>query len=373
MPSSTSSSENAYPAPKTAYFDPEHVDRPVPDRPWRRIVLTVVVAVAVLTAGWEVYWRGKGFDAGDYKNTAGLWTQERNKAVGDKTVLIGSSRVLFGIDLDVWEEQTGTRPLQLSLEGTSPRVFLKDLAEDDLFTGTVIVGVTAPLFFGTEGGLREEVLTYRRDLSPSKVAGHRLSFIVEKYFAFFAEQTRPKRQMSIAPLPLREGMKHRFDPRKLSVATADRNTAMWERVVYDIDYQNEAKAMWELGLELYAPPPAPDGGPPPQMPDVAINAVIEQTNGYIAKIRARGGDVAFIRMPYEGAYTPAEDFGFPRERFWDRLIEETDTVGVSWHDHAELQGYELPEWSHLSASEAKRFTAAMTPILYGALEERSAP
>jgi len=45
------------------------------------------------------------------------------------------------------------------------------------------------------------------------------------------------------------------------------------------------------------------------------------------------------------------------------LLKRTNTPGIHFEDHPELQGYELPEWSHLSASEANRFTAALMPIV----------
>ncbi len=372
MPSFTSSSDNAYPAVKTSFFDPEHVVRPVPDRPWRAILLGAVIATIALMTGWEIYWRGKEFVAGDFKNTAGLWTEQRNKAVGDATVFIGSSRMLFDIDLDIWEELTGERPIQLSLEGTSPRIFLTDLANDDAFHGTVVVGLMAPLFFTTDGGLRAEVLNYRKDETPSQRWDHQLSLNLERYFAFTDEQTRPKRQMSMAPLPLRDGMKPRFEPRKLEIMTADRNTEMWSRLINDEVFREEAKAQWEIGLKLFAPPPNPDGSPPAPMPDFVIDEVIGSVQADIDKIRARGGDVAFARLPYGGGFTPAEDFGFPRERFWDRLLSVTNSVGVTWHDHEELQGYDLPEWSHLSAREAERYTRAFVPIFTAQMEKAKA-
>lgn len=372
MPSSTSSSDHHYPAPKTAYFDPEEVDRPVPERPWRMIVFSALAVVVALTAAWEVYWRGKALIPGDFKNTAGLWTQQRRKAKDDATVIIGSSRVLFDIDLDIWEELAGIRPVQLALEGTSPRIFLKDLADDEEFHGTVIVGVTTVLFFTEEGGLRAEVLDYAKDESPSQKLGHLLSLPLERTFAFFEEQTRPKRQMQIAPFPLREGMKPRFDPRKLEIMGVDRNAEMWSRVVTDERYQKEAQGQWLLAFEAFAPPPGPDGAPPPPMPDEAINAVISSVNADIEKIRARGGDVVFVRAPYTGPFADVEDNGFPRERFWDPLLEQTNSAGVTFHDHTELQGLTLPEWSHLSPEDAKKYTRALVPIFYEALEVKIA-
>ncbi len=349
------------------YFDPERVDRPVPDRPWVALALTALLATAALTVGWEAYWRGKSFDPGDISNSSALWAQERRKAKGDATVLIGSSRIMFGLDLDVWRQTTGVQPVQLALEGTSPRAFLKDLAADEAFRGLVIVGVTAPLFFTMEGGRREEVLKYTRDQSPSQKVDHQLSMALEDVSGFLDEQTRPKRQIEIAILPLRDDMPMRSDPRKLSVSTRDRNTEMWRRVVEDEAYQQEAKEQWEFLLKRLAPPPGPDGQPQ-QMPDEAIAATIAAVKADVDRIRARGGDVAFVRFPYGGGFTPAEDFGFPRERFWDPLIAQTQSAGVTWHDHAALRRYELPEWSHLDPRDAEKFTEDLAPTLMAEIE-----
>ncbi len=372
MPSSISSSENAYPAPKTDFFDPEHVDRPMPSLSWRAVTFAVAILTLLLTAGWEVYWRGKEMIAGDFKNSPAFWADARRKATGDATVLIGSSRTLFDVDLDIWEEFAGVRPVQLALEGTSPRIFLKDLAEDETFHGTLIVGVTTVLFFTQEGGLREEVIAYTRDETPSQRADHLMSIPLERAFAFLDEQTRPKRQMTIAPLPLRDGMKPRFDPRKLSIMDEDRNTEMWSRVVNDEAYRKEAQGQWMLLLKPAAPPGGESAGPPPPMPDAAIDAVISDVKKSVDKIRARGGEVLFIQPPVGGPFGEVERAAFPRERFWDRLLAKTDCAGVTFYDHAEMQNYDLPEWSHLSPPDAKQYSRALVPYVYEALEKKKA-
>ncbi len=59
---------------------------------------------------------------------------------------------------------------------------------------------------------------------------------------------------------------------------------------------------------------------------------------------------------------------FPRATTWYELLKRTNTPGIHFEDHPELQGYESPEWSHLSASEANRFTAALMPIVQREVE-----
>ncbi len=40
-------------------------------------------------------------------------------------------------------------------------------------------------------------------------------------------------------------------------------------------------------------------------------------------------------------------------------------LSIHWQDHEELQGYWLPEWSHLSGSEADRCTKALYHVIQG--------
>ena len=370
MPSSISSSENAYPAPKTEFFDPEHVDRPVPPLPWRIVTLAVIAATIALTIGWEIYWRAHGYVANDFKNTPALWLQERRKAKGDATVLIGSSRIFFDSNLDVWEETAGVRPIQLALEGTSPEAFLADLADDEDFNGTVMVGVTSGLLFS--GFMyRKEVLDYARRESLSQRADHMLSMQLEKAFAFIDEQTRPKTIIHYLTLPLRDGMRQRHDVPKLAILAADRNAHVWPYVIEDPAYAENHKNSWRDEIRFLSTPGA-DGRAPGDIPDEKISEIIGNMKANIDRIRARGGDVAFLRFPYDDEFRPFEDKYFPRERFWDRLVAETDSAGVFWLDHPELQGYFLPEWSHIEAEDAKRFTRNLTPILYAEMEKKKA-
>lgn len=370
MPSSTSSSDNAYPAPKTSFFDPEHVDRPVPLRPWRVIALVAVAATVALMVGWELYWRAHWHLPGDFKNTAALWAQERRKAEGDATVIIGSSRIFFDIDLDVWEEVSGIRPVQLALEGTSPQPVLANLAADETFTGTVVVGITAPLTFSGYA-YRGEVIDYVKKESPSQRIGHLLGMQLEKIFAYTDDQTRPKQMIHYTDFPLRKGMKRRMQPHKLSVSKSDRNTEMWARVVEDDDYRQLAKDVWADGIVRRL-----EGLKDPESP--AFDAIAKQTATIIGeigedieKIRMRGGEVVFARMPFEGMYEEIESKAYPREKAWDRLLAETNSVGVHFRDFPELQGYYIAEWSHLSAREGERFTRAFVPILYEQLEQKT--
>ena len=90
------------------------------------------------------------------------------------------------------------------------------------------------------------------------------------------------------------------------------------------------------------------------------------------KLQERGVQVIFVRNPAEGHYALSEPMYNPREDTWDVLIRESGALGLHWQDHEEMQGYWLPEWSHMSAVEADRYTAALYHLLQSQLAARAA-
>ena len=52
----------------------------------------------------------------------------------------------------------------------------------------------------------------------------------------------------------------------------------------------------------------------------------------------------------------------PRDKYWERLLRETNSVWVHFEDHPELQGFRIPEWPHLHSEDAPEFTRALVVI-----------
>ena len=334
-------------------------DRPLPANSLGFAALVATIVAAVLLSAWELHWRELGSEK-SYRNSGGLWATERRRidnGEGDATVLIGSSRMQFGLQLDVWEKESGERPIQLAMVGTSPLTAMESLAADPDFTGQLLVGVAPDLFFsGLE--IYGEVFDRYEDESPSEWLGQRISMLIEPHLASYNMDFALIPILRRQPLPPREGVFDPLEVRKLDILGKDRNIRMWRKVEEDPEYQAQAKRIWSQFLRLEI-----EDQEAYEMQLESYGVQIDRAVAAVEKLAARGVEVIFVRFPSNGRYRESERLFFPRDAAWDVLIEKTGALGIHFEDHDELQGYEMPEWSHLSATEADRFSAALYAVV----------
>jgi hypothetical protein len=212
------------------------------------------------------------------------------------------------------------------------------------------------LFSGFE--YRAGVIRYARKESPSQRIGQWLSMhFIEPYFAFddpdYALQTVLARQ----PWRQRPGRVWHIDVRKLAETEADRNTHLWSKLADDPQYRELARRIWRQGFQ-----PSEDD-PPVEEARRIENEQIERMAKAVAKLRTRGVRVLFVRMPSDGEFLAYENSEFPRARSWAALLAATGAPGIHFEDYPQLQGYYLPEWSHMTLAEGERFTAELYKIV----------
>ena len=345
-------------------------ERDIPNLPWHTIMLAAGTLALALIGGWEWHWRAFGATA-SYANSDSAWAEQRRRidqGEGDKTVLIGSSRVLFDVQLPQWQQTTGTRPIQLALQGTSPMPVLEDLAKDTNFTGRLLIGVAPDVFFSGFAA-RGNVIDYYHKQGPSQRVGHWLSQrLLEPYFAFYDPDFALAAVINRQAWPVRQGVRSLTRVRKLSISDADRNTQMWQKVETDTSYQAMARGIW---LERFAALP-PNMNTPEKAKQV-IESQISRTVAAVQTLRERGVRVLFLRAPSSGEYYAFENKAFPRVSTWDELLRRTAAPGIHFEDYPEFGALLLPEWSHLSAADAAKFTLLLAPIAEQAFRNMEKP
>lgn len=331
--------------------------RVIPLARWPAIGWLVLVLVVAATAAWEWRMRTLGLHAGDLDDSKWHWAVERRKlAAGDhdNVVIIGSSRMLFDTDLDVWQEMTGRRPLQLALVGTNPRPVLLRIADETGFKGLLLVDVTPDLYFMDRFSFLPaygEILDFWKEESPSERVGHQIGLVLSQQLAFLDEAYRLAPLIERIDIPDRPEVRRPYlEVWKLSEHSADRQARMWPRLVTDHRLRDHARLVWG---------PFDGTGPGPE----SIARGIEESVAAVAKIRARGGEVVFVRPPSAGLYYENEQVFGPRAKTWEPLLAKTSAFGIHFEDYPAMQNLEVPEWSHLSAESATRFTRAYVGVL----------
>ena len=367
MRSSTSSSERLTASDRPGVAQPVP-ERDVPAHHWSQILVGALLFAVLLIGGWEWKWRAFGATPAS-RDDAMLWARQRARidhGEGDATVLVGASRTYFDVQLPVWEQLSGRRPIQLALNGTSPTTPLEALADDPNFKGRVLVGVAPDVFFSGfeyQGGIFK---AYGKQ-SPSDHVGKWLSMhFVEPYLAFydpdFALFTVIKRQA----WPLRKGMQGGTRVRKLNVTEPDRTNYMWSKVENDPDYRALTRRIWSE--EFQDPPPTAEES---LEQTKTMYLQIARNAAAVARLRARGVPVIYVREPSTGDYLEYENGKFPRSQAWDSLIAHVHVPAIYYDDYPQLRSshYEFPEWSHMTRESAERYTRE----LYAILESRFPP
>jgi len=337
------------------------IHRPIPHVRWPAAALLALGLFVLLYGGWEAFWRSEQYVPA-YGNHDGQWAEVRrrlDRSEPNATAFIGSSRTLFDIDLDVWEEETGVHAAQLALEGSNPLPILTDIAEDEDFRGLLVVGVTPPLVLRPGIGARADALKRYHDETPAQWMGQKLSYPLERTFASYNFDTRLFTVLDRQSWwPEREGVPFEApEVRKLENMRRDRQADMWNRVEDDPAFNKIVTGTWQAIVESFPPPP------PEDVARAAFEELLANVSRDVEAIRARGGEVVFIRPPSSDWFREFERNATPRNRVWEPIIGSVDAVGVHFEDYPELTDVKTPEWSHISSRDKSRWTRALVGIL----------
>ena len=351
-------------------------ERDVPQGAWTAAAIVAGLIFVLAMGAWELRVRGEGYVPG-LNESSDLWAKARSRVSDDpdQTVVIGSSRIEFDFDLPTWAAYTGgDLPVQLAMPGTNPVGLLEDVAASD-FRGNLILGVAPGLWFVPEGSPVEhakKAVGRFHNWSPSQRVGLELGIVLQQRLALLnGEDLKLAALLGRIRLANRPGAEPNLPPQLppfFASPDIHRQARMWGKCDFGTPLALKIQQIW---LPLFTPPP-----PPPHLSPEEFQAMLaqnmdtqlERVRVAVETIRARGGRVVFVRPPSAGPLRELERKFSPREAFWDRLLAVTGAAGIHFEDYPELAGFDCPEWSHLTARDAVRYTQAVTPLLAAALQ-----
>jgi len=321
--------------------------RDIPAQPWVKIGISVLCAVTLLTSAWE--WNARtnlGLHAGDIDDSAQAWAEQRRLADAAPVAIVGDSRILFDTDLGRFQQLTGVRPIQTSIVGTSARALLENYANDPKFHGLLIVGLADLSYFRPVGvGLGGPYLkNFGKNGKPSQLTGLWIDRFLQRYFAFLDSDYRLSHMAERLDHGLRKGTDSPYEEVwKISETFDHRQYVMWDQIETNSYLRAHARHAW-------------NGFKGPKIPPAIAAAVVARSAEAVRRIRARGGDVIFIRPPSAPQLRINEDPELPKAIGWNALLAGTKAKGIHADDLPQAQNLVIPEWSHLSRKCATVFT-----------------
>ena len=297
MPSSTSNSDFV---------------RPIPAVPWRGMTVSVVLIILAMGAAWEIYVRSLGY-APTLNDNEDLWTMARRRVTPESVVIIGDSRAWYDLDLDELQTGLGKRPVQLGIRGSCAYPVLANLVANENFHGTIICSVTPRLFLAPPGSPPMEHSTKAvrrtRTQTPAQWASEYLAMPLEEHIAFLKQEELDLGELlQRLPIPNRPGalVAPRLPPYFASV-DRERRARMIEQCN---DANGElARRIQQIWIPLFTPPPPPTYIPREEFGKQMGQAVEQRFRDVasaVARLRARGGKIVFVRFPHSGGLKELE-------------------------------------------------------------------
>jgi hypothetical protein len=316
-----------------------------------RLLLVSFSVALLLLAAHEWYFRTvEHWDPG-YDDNAELWSYWRGEIEdlsAEDVVIIGSSRIHFNTNLTLWDSITGRRPVMLATPGSSPYYVIEDIVENSSFNGLLLVGVSSGLFFtvsdsyGATWIKRDRVDYYYRQTYAQSFSEWVYKWI-DPYFAYTDPEINLKSLIRRLPLRDRDSVfKAPIWPAMVSM-NKYRSVRMVPEMETDTSHQNIQKKIW--GRFGFSNNHAD-----------SIESIFNHYLPLIKKFKEKGGRIAFVSSPVTGPYLKNDTENFQREKYWDRLIQESNCPGYHFQDYPELKFMDPPEWSHLNRRDADIFT-----------------
>ena len=320
-------------------------------RYWAWVCLFGALVAVSLCASVEIYWRSHGYEPGIIDSKL-LWAEQRDRVYtrGSRTplVILGASRIEFGIDLQVLRNALPRyRPVMLAINGHYPLATLRDLAEDEKFNGIVLCDIDAR-------GLSE---TYRDMQQP--------------YVDYYHQRWTPSWRVHRRALSIWQGEAVIANPDfgllRTILRWSDGSADPWKSYVQfhrdrsaDVDFrQVDTAAATKLFADGFKRRLQQDPTPSPEH----WLAGLADVRSWVEQIQARGGEVIFYDTPTSGKLREYANSGYPKSLYWDRFAAMIHAPTLSYTDVPALEGAPLADGSHLDFRDKPDYTRALVDAL----------
>ncbi len=315
---------------------------------WGKSWLLGLLIALFLLGGLEFAWRINGHQP-DIVDDQRLWAMERSKAGTSpkEIVLLGSSRIQTDISMATLRRFIPDyNIINLPIDGTCANATLHDLAEDDKFSGTVIMETTSEcLMFGYDQKISQQsyVDYYHRVYNLNVEANRLIATFLQKNLTII----NPYLNLIKVTGDIIRKNKWR-EPNY--VTTYEDRSRLADYTKLDI---TENKAMRLIKTE---------GHYRKLLPRISTQLLQDQLasiNTDVEKIINRDGKVIFVRFPASDEHWDMDERYFPRDKYWDTIAPLTKARILHFKDIDIINSLRCPDTSHLDVRDTVTFTSKL--------------
>lgn len=309
---------------------------------------TALCVVLILAGGLELFWRSQGY-LPTVVDDDDLWSYERghiDSAKDNSIALVGVSRLHQGFIPETFHETfPDTTVYQLSRFNSNPVLLLKDIAEETEYAGLVICSLMAQHLIPDQWSSPSLLIEYyhhgwtlnkRLNRAARTVFESRLVLMHPDLKLQYALPDIVRGNWPIAWIDTYADRTQRVDYTKPDLVAFTKS-----RLATHTRQANES-----IEREGYKNWPQPE--------------LLAQIEGWVETIKARGGQVVFVRAVSSGGHWVVDRTHFPREKFWDVFAASTTAETIHFKDIEALASLECAEGSHLYYEDAIIFTRVLT-------------
>ena len=312
---------------------------------WKRSWIIAVVAAFVLLVCLEIFWRSQGHQPAIVDDMR-LWSLEREK-VGNSVneiVLLGSSRMQTDVSTKTLKELLPTHPIiNLSIDGSCANATLRDLAEDENFSGLVLCDMTSQcVLFGDDNKLSQNahIRYYHRMFNLNNKLNRIIATMVQKNLTIVDPYLNLQKILGLIVT------KREFrQPNYLKTSEDRSRSADYQKTNLGLHKAKRIEKIEEIYQALA----------PAIRKDVFLDKVYGIENA-VKRIQKRGGKVVFIEFPVSGEHWNIDEKYFPKTTYWNSFATLTTADTIHFKDVDSLNNFDCPDTSHLDFRDKDEFT-----------------
>jgi hypothetical protein len=325
----------------------------IPEGPAIKMAVTTLIFLLLMLVYFENNFRSQGH----YKNvrdSIALWASFRDdvhtKNGIKRIVLLGTSRMVMDIDLDVMQKEfPDHKIIQLAINGRSAYNILQDLSQDPTFDGLLICD-TLPEFLLPNLSDLEYLKYYRENyhaLSADNIDTQARGFLQDRLVLSRSElKLYSLLYAGFSVEPHFYSMKHNRQGLAHFQKTMSPE-ALKEMLVGSLAKRKRSiSKMKILSVEDYK------------------NKVTPYLKGVQENLNKHGAKFLLLSLPTSDGIWQVEETLYPKKEYWDKLSEWSAVSTLHLRDHSELfEDLSFPDGSHLDASEVTVFTQRLLPLI----------